>query len=141
MRKRSRSRGPAGPELSGTERQARRVEERKAKSAQRQRRRAKERAAKGEAREGTPPAGPSEGAPKVRQGTVVSDKADKTITVKVEIVRRHPSYEKIVRRSHTLHAHDERNDAGEGDTVRVVESRPRSRNKRWRLVEVVERAR
>ena len=77
----------------------------------------------------------------MRQGLVVSDKADKTITVRVDTARRHRRYEKIVRRSTTLHAHDERNDASAGDTVRVVESRPLSRTKRWRLLEVVERAR
>jgi small subunit ribosomal protein S17 len=61
--------------------------------------------------------------------------------VRVDTARRHPSYEKIVRRSRTLHAHDEQNQAGEGDVVRVVETRPISRSKRWRLLEVVERAR
>jgi small subunit ribosomal protein S17 len=77
----------------------------------------------------------------VRQGTVVSAKPDKTITVQLEITRRHPSYEKIVRRTSTVHAHDEGNQAQEGDIVRVVESRPLSRSKRWRLLEVLERAR
>ena len=78
---------------------------------------------------------------KSQLGTVVSDKADKTITVRVDIVRRHRRYEKVVRQSATVHAHDERNEAGTGDVVRVVESRPLSRLKRWRLVEVVEKAR
>ena len=82
---------------------------------------------------------PIEGVRKVRQGMVVSDKADKTITVRIDIARRHRRYEKIVRSSSTLHAHDENNDAHEGDTVRVIESRPLSRSKRWRLVDVVER--
>ncbi|MDQ3935860.1 MAG: 30S ribosomal protein S17 [Actinomycetota bacterium] len=77
----------------------------------------------------------------MRQGVVVSSKADKTITVRIDVTRRHRTYKKIVRQSTTLHAHDERNDANEGDTVRIVESRPTSRTKRWRLVEVVERAR
>ena len=90
---------------------------------------------------GTPPADRVEGTKKVRQGVVTSSKADKTITVAVQSARRHPSYEKIVRRSKSLHAHDERNEAGEGDTVRVIETRPMSRTKRWRLVEVLERAR
>jgi small subunit ribosomal protein S17 len=76
-----------------------------------------------------------------RQGGVVSDKADKTITVRIDTARRHRRYEKIVRSSSTLHAHDENNDAHEGDTVRVIESRPLSRTKRWRLVDVLERAR
>ena len=70
----------------------------------------------------------------------MSSKADKTITVQIEVVRRHPVYEKVVRRSTTIHAHDEANDANAGDTVRVIESRPMSRTKRWRLVEVLERA-
>ena len=71
---------------------------------------------------------------------VISDKADKTITVKIDVARRHRRYQKIVRSSTTLHAHDERNDAHPGDTVLVQECRPMSRSKRWRLVEVVERA-
>ncbi len=70
----------------------------------------------------------------------MSDKADKTITVRIDTARRHRRYEKIVRTSRTLHAHDERNDANIGDTVIVREARPLSRTKRWRLVEVVERA-
>ena len=82
-----------------------------------------------------------EGKRTVRQGIVVSDKADKTITVRIDFARRHRRYEKIVRSSSTLHAHDESNDAHEGDTVRVIESRPLSKNKRWKLVDVLERAR
>jgi small subunit ribosomal protein S17 len=61
--------------------------------------------------------------------------------VRIDFARRHPAYEKIVRRSRTLHAHDETNEAGQGDVVRVVETRPISRSKRWRLLEVVEKAR
>ncbi|HXV04685.1 MAG TPA: 30S ribosomal protein S17 [Solirubrobacterales bacterium] len=76
----------------------------------------------------------------MRQGIVLSDKGDKSITVRIDIVRRHPVYEKVVRRSRTLHAHDERNEAGEGDLVRVVETRPLSKTKRWRLVEILEKA-
>ena len=95
---------------------------------------------KREAGQGTPAAEREPGAKKVRQGTVVSSKADKTITVKIEITRRHPVYEKVVRQSSTIHAHDEANDANAGDTVRVIESRPMSKLKRWRLVEVLERA-
>jgi small subunit ribosomal protein S17 len=72
---------------------------------------------------------------------VVSAKADKTITVRIDLARRHPQYEKVVRQSATLHAHDAENEANEGDTVRVIETRPLSRTKRWRLVEVVEKAR
>lgn len=77
---------------------------------------------------------------KVRQGIVISDKSEKTITVRIDHARRHRRYEKIVRSSSTVRAHDERNEAHEGDTVRVVESRPLSRTKRWRLVAVLERA-
>jgi small subunit ribosomal protein S17 len=114
---------------------------------QRKRRRAKEREKRAAARTAAPPAPAPEaqehgpGRPKVRQGVVVSDKADKTITVRIDVTRRHRMYKKIVRHSTTLHAHDETNDAHAGDTVRIVESRPISRLKRWRLVEVVERAR
>jgi small subunit ribosomal protein S17 len=78
---------------------------------------------------------------KTRQGIVVSDKADKTITVRIDSARPHRKYKKIVRSGSTLHAHDEQNEAHTGDTVRLVESRPLSRTKRWRLVEVLERAR
>jgi small subunit ribosomal protein S17 len=70
----------------------------------------------------------------------VSDKADKTITVRIDVARRHRRYQKTIRSSTTLHAHDERNEAGIGDVVRVVESRPLSRSKRWRLEEVLEKA-
>jgi small subunit ribosomal protein S17 len=77
---------------------------------------------------------------KVRQGVVVSDKADKTIVVRIDVANRHRRYRKVLRTSTTLHAHDETNDANAGDTVRIVESRPLSRTKRWRLVEVLERA-
>jgi small subunit ribosomal protein S17 len=89
---------------------------------------------------GTPRAEKDANAAKVRQGIVVSDKGQKSITVRVDIVRRHPTYEKVIRRSRTLHAHDERNEAGEGDVVRVIETRPMSKTKRWRLVEVLEKA-
>ena len=81
------------------------------------------------------------GKPKVRQGVVMSDKAEKTIAVRVDIARRHKRYHKILRSSMTLHVHDESNDAHAGDTVRVQECRPMSRTKRWRLLEVLERAR
>jgi small subunit ribosomal protein S17 len=77
----------------------------------------------------------------VRQGIVVSAKADKTIVVRVDIARRHKRYHKILRSSVTLHAHDESNNANAGDTVRVQECRPMSRTKRWRLLDVLERAR
>ena len=75
-----------------------------------------------------------------RRGVVVSDKGDKSIVVKVEMVRAHPKYKKVVRRSNKLHAHDEQNTAGIGDIVRIVETRPLSKTKRWRLAEIVEKA-
>ncbi len=75
-----------------------------------------------------------------RQGTVVSDAMDKTIVVKVEVVKAHPKYKKVVRRSVKFHAHDERSEAKVGDVVRIVETRPISKTKHWRLAEVVEAA-
>jgi small subunit ribosomal protein S17 len=75
-----------------------------------------------------------------RQGTVVSAAADKTIVVRVDVVKLHPRYKKVVKRSTRLHAHDEENQAKLGDVVRVVEMRPLSRLKRWRLQEIVEAA-
>jgi small subunit ribosomal protein S17 len=118
-----------------------RLEVRRAKASARRRRREQERAKKTTKGEGTPPAEHGTGTPQVRLGKVVSDKADKTIIVRIDIAKRHRRYRKIVRSSSTLHAHDERNDANEGDLVRVVECRPMSRTKRWRLVEILERAR
>jgi small subunit ribosomal protein S17 len=75
-----------------------------------------------------------------RQGTVVSDAMEKTIVVKVEVVKAHPKYKKVVRRSVKFHAHDEGSAAKVGDVVRIVETRPLSKTKRWRLAEVVEAA-
>lgn len=77
---------------------------------------------------------------KVRTGVVVSDATDKTVLVRIERQIRHPLYKKTVRRSAKLAAHDERNEAHVGDTVRLVETRPLSKTKRWRVVEIVERA-
>ena len=77
---------------------------------------------------------------KVRTGVVVSDKMDKTVVVRIDRQMRHPLYRKIVRRSEKLAAHDQTNDAHVGDRVRVMETRPMSKTKRWRVVEVVERA-
>jgi small subunit ribosomal protein S17 len=140
-RRLERSRRPhkASPALTPEERAAKRAEARKAKAESRRKERA---SAKGEkiAGTGTPPAERDAVAAKTRQGVVVSNKAEKSITVRIDIARRHPTYEKVVRRSRTLHAHDERNEAGEGDIVRVIETRPLSKTKRWRLVEVLERA-
>jgi small subunit ribosomal protein S17 len=142
-RRLERSRQPveARPQRSPEERQADRSGRRAAKAAGRVRHRAARRAKKGEPKAGTPAAERRPNPSKVREGVVVSDGADKTITVRIDITRRHPTYEKIVRRSRTLRAHDETNEAGEGDLVRVVETRPISRSKRWRLLEVVEKAR
>jgi small subunit ribosomal protein S17 len=140
-RRLERSRGPAEarPLQSPEERAAARREARRQAARRRSAYRAKRRGKK-EAGAGTPPAERRSAGRKVRQGRVVSSKPDKTITVQIEIARRHPQYEKIVRRSRTLHAHDARNEAGEGDLVRVVETRPLSRTKRWRLVEILEKA-
>lgn len=78
---------------------------------------------------------------KVRVGIVVSDSRDKTVTVEIRDAKRHPRYGKTVPVRTKLHAHDESNDANVGDTVRIVETRPLSKSKRWRLEEVLERAR
>ena len=78
---------------------------------------------------------------KVRVGIVVSDARDKTVTVEIASTVRHRVYQKTVRRGTKLHVHDELNDARMGDTVRIVETRPISKSKRWRIEEVVERAR
>jgi small subunit ribosomal protein S17 len=128
------------PTLSADERAAQRAEHRRAKADGRRKERAAAKVGKTPGT-GTPPAERTSNPAKVRQGVVVSNKGDKSITVRIDIARRHPTYEKIVRRSRTLHAHDERNEAGEGDVVRVVETRPLSKTKRWRLVDVVEKAR
>ena len=77
---------------------------------------------------------------KVRTGVVVSDSMDKTVVVRISSQVRHPLYGKIVRRTTRLKAHDEAGDAHVGDRVRIMETRPLSKTKRWRLVEVVERA-
>ena len=144
-RARSQHTGEAQPQRSPEERAAERAEARRKKAAERRRWRQRSRERRRARPEKTEPltARPSTGraAPRVRQGIVVSDKADKTITVRIDVARRHRMYKKIVRESSTLHAHDERNEANAGDTVRVIESRPLSRTKRWRLVEILERAR
>jgi small subunit ribosomal protein S17 len=146
-RARSAHTGEARPQRSVEERARERAEQRRTKASQRRAYRQKQR----ERRAGQPRAEAAQTAPvdhaaqqgtaKVRQGVVVSDKADKTITVRIDTARAHRMYKKIVRTSSTLHAHDEQNEAHIGDTVRVIESRPLSRTKRWRLVEVLERAR
>jgi small subunit ribosomal protein S17 len=136
---RSRRSGEPGPQRSPEERAAARREARKLAAKRRSSYRTKKRG-KREAGTGTPPVERRSAGRKVRQGRVVSSKPDKTITVQIEVARRHPQYEKIVRRSRTLHVHDAQNEAGEGDLVRVVETRPLSRTKRWRLVEILEKA-
>ena len=78
---------------------------------------------------------------KVRVGVVTSDSRDKTVTVEVANSAMHPRYDKVVRSASKFHVHDEANDAHVGDTVRIMETRPISKQKRWRVVEVVERAR
>ena len=76
-----------------------------------------------------------------RRGVVISDKGEKTIVVKVDVIKSHPKYKKVVRSTVKFHAHDEANTAGVGDTVCIVETRPLSKTKRWRLAEIVEKAR
>jgi small subunit ribosomal protein S17 len=133
--------------LTPEERQAERVAERGRKAAarrvERTRSREKARAARAAGAveaQATPPREHGPGRQKTRQGVVVSEKADKTITVRIDVAHRHRRYEKVVRTSSKLHAHDESNDAHIGDIVIVRECRPMSRLKRWRLVQVVERA-
>jgi small subunit ribosomal protein S17 len=140
---RSRHTGEARPPRSAEERAQERAELRAVKARHRRAYRVKERERRrSEPRAEAPAPEPREaGNLKVRQGVVVSDRANKTITVRIDIARPHRMYKKIVRTSSTLHVHDESNEAHVGDTVRVVESRPLSRTKRWRLMEVVERAR
>jgi small subunit ribosomal protein S17 len=135
-------RGQVSPEQREEERQARRAETAKQRRAYRAKLKQRRDATKSERSE--PAAdlaavhGP--GRPRVRTGVVTSAKGEKTITVKIDVVRRHRRYHKIMRSTLKLYAHDEANNANEGDTVRVVECRPMSRTKRWRLTEVLERA-
>lgn len=143
-RKRARSRRNRRPKFTGTpeERSQQRAALRKKKAAARRvsRLKAREEHKAAGPREGTPPVVKEPGQKKIQEGIVVSDKNDKTIVLKIDIAESHPVYKKVVRHTKKLAAHDERNEANEGDTVRVIESRPLSRNKRWRLVEIVERA-
>ena len=132
--------------MSASERDAERRARREQTAKQRRAYRARGKVKRAEAQASAPPREPdhaptpSPGSPRERQGVVVSDKAEKTLIVAVNVVRRHRRYNKIMRSTTKLQVHDERNDAGTGDTVRVVECRPMSRTKRWRLVEIVERA-
>ncbi len=77
---------------------------------------------------------------KTRVGKVVSDKMDKTIVVAIADNVKHPKYGKVIKRTVKIHAHDEKNECGIGDTVRVMETRPLSKTKRWRLAEIIEKA-
>ncbi|MBN8859512.1 MAG: 30S ribosomal protein S17 [Sphingobacteriales bacterium] len=77
---------------------------------------------------------------KTKTGVVTSNRMDKTVTVAIEIKVKHPIYGKFVKKTTKFHAHDEKNECGVGDTVKIMESRPLSKTKRWRLVEVVEKA-
>ena len=77
---------------------------------------------------------------KVRTGKVTSNKMDKTVVVAIEEHVKHPRYKKIIKRTYKLKAHDEKNECGVGDTVKVMETRPLSKDKRWRLVEIIEKA-
>ena len=83
----------------------------------------------------------SRGPRKVRVGRVISDKMDKTVVVQVSDLKSHPLYKKVVQRRAKFKAHDDQNDCRVGDLVRIIETRPISRDKRWRVVEVVEKAR
>jgi small subunit ribosomal protein S17 len=144
MRARKAAKAPAGRALSPEQRHAERLAARAQKASARRagRVRAREKAkASGVGAAATPAREHVQGKQKSRLGVVVSDRAEKTITVRIDVARRHRRYEKIVRTSMTLHAHDERGEAHVGDTVLVLESRPLSRTKRWRLIEVLERAR
>jgi small subunit ribosomal protein S17 len=147
LEQRRAARRPQRGQVSPEDRQAEREQRRAHNAAERRRYRERLKTKRAEERKSRPAPeahhapehGP--GRAKVRQGIVVSDKADKTITVSIDVVRRHKRYHKIMRTTIKLHAHDERNDAHAGDTVRIQECRPMSRSKRWRLIEVVERAR
>jgi small subunit ribosomal protein S17 len=139
-----RTRAQMSPEERQAERDTERSRKARIRSTRRKREREKARAGRASAPAAEPLAPRREkhpGQQKTRQGIVVSDRASKTIVVRIDVARRHPSYEKVVRTSTTLHAHDEKGEAHIGDTVIVREARPLSRTKRWRLVEVVERAR
>ena len=131
---------PADRQAERDERRRQNAKTRRAYRA-RQRERRAERAGDGGSATTEPDVPHGRGRPRVRQGVVVSDKASKTVVVRIDTTRQHRVYKKTVRESAKVHAHDERDDARAGDTVRIIESRPLSATKRWRLVEVVERGR
>jgi small subunit ribosomal protein S17 len=122
------------------ERRTRRAATAKQRSAYRAKLKERRAAAPKETREPLTAPEHGSGRPKERQGVVSSAKGDKTITVLIDVTKRHRRYHKIMRSTQKLYAHDEANTAGEGDTVRIVECRPMSRTKRWRLADVLERA-
>jgi small subunit ribosomal protein S17 len=136
---------PAGSAITPEERQQQRDSARAAKALARRREREQARAKRRSAPAAErPPSTPTRehgpGRQKTRQGVVVSDRSAKTVTVRIDVARRHRRYAKIVRTSTTLHVHDEHGQAHVGDTVLVRECRPMSATKRWRLISVLERA-
>ena len=135
-------RGPMTPEERDAERRARRAATAKQRRAYRAKLKDRRTATACRPAAAEPAQAPEHGPgrPKTRQGVVVSSKADKTIIVAIDVVQRHRRYRKILRSTVKLVAHDEANAANAGDTVRVVECRPMSRTKRWRLTDVLERA-
>lgn len=140
--RRSTHSGEHKPVRTPEERQAERVALRKSNAVARRRRREQERSKHTPSGNGgTPKTEAGEARKLVRVGTVVSAKPDQTITVRIDVARRHRKYKKIVRSSSKIHVHDANNEAHEGDVVRVIECRPLSATKRWNLVEIVERAR
>ena len=144
LRKRRRSafKGTAGEPRTTAERAAERTRLRTDKAATRRRwrRKSRERGTAAPEPAAREPTKREPGRRKTRQGVVVSSKAQKTIAVRIDHFHRHRTYGKVVHESATLYVHDERDEANEGDTVRIVECRPLSRSKRWRLVEILERA-
>ena len=134
--KEKKKRGPRSPRPRRVRTTAAERAELRKKSAEARKRRRGE--SKGGAYVRTPAEETEAGRRRERRGVVTSNKAEQTITVRVDVLKAHPKYKKIMRRSMTLHAHDEKNAANIGDTVRVVETRPLSRTKHWRLVEIVE---
>ncbi len=144
---RSTQRKSANPPMSAEERINRRtkIKAEKAEARKRTRLRYKEKRKKKSEQAAAPLVAAATAKPrnliKKRKGVVVSGKADKTITVLIESRKPHPTYKKILRRTRKIHVHDERNEAKEGDTVNVIECRPMSRTKRWRLDEIIKRAR
>ena len=134
---------PAERAAQRDERRRRNARDRRAWRARQRARRAESSSGNGASAAAGATDAPSRGRarPRLRQGVVVSDKAPKTVVVRIDTTRQHRVYKKTVRESTTLHAHDERDEARAGDTVRVVESRPLSATKRWRVVEILERAR